>query len=53
MGKTRPIEYALSEYIRNGIFAFDCYLRNEGSKNARSTTKNSSEDGFLTDPTNN
>ena len=53
MGKTRPKEYVLSEYIRNGIFAFDCYLRNEGSKNARSTTKNSSEDGFLTDPTNN
>ena len=53
MGKTRLKEYVLSEYIRNGIFAFDCYLRNEGSKNARSTTKNSSEIGFLTDPTNN
>ena len=53
MGKTRPTEYVLTEYIRNGIFAFDCYLRNEGSKNVRSTTKNSSEDGFLTDPTNN
>jgi hypothetical protein len=53
MGKTRPKEYVLSEYIRNGIFAFDCYLRDEESKNARSTNKNSSEDGFLTDPTNN
>lgn len=53
MGKTRPKEYVLSEYIRNGIFAFDCYLRDEKSKNARSTNKNSSGDGFLTDPTNN
>tara|TARA_B110000483_G_scaffold170018_1_gene201074 strand:+ start:382 stop:1389 length:1008 start_codon:yes stop_codon:yes gene_type:complete len=53
MGKTRLIEYALSEYIRNGIFAFDCYLRNEGSKDALNTTKNFSEDRFLADPTNN